>query len=349
MHLCNYAVIVIFFAEELPYYSSESQKALLAKHSPTQKNPSIDYKPYNDKIEFILSVASDSEYEAAITYIGRPSIEDGMTKSDVATILEPNTVVVGTFAGAPVALIKTRGGRQIREDLERELKNFQNAKYILCIGTGCGFQKAKIDFGDVFISSKLTVVKNITKEYSEVHVDVDTIEIDDLLHSIFCSKSMNTSDCDVSKDRTAKYLVDNVISGVNSVELYNKARKILSSPAIGGDMEGKELVHLKKIKGFIVIKSVTKYIDDSRKGTWNFTGTMAALHYVKECLTPYLSKLFLISRLIPYFMDRFFSLQSSMHAYLQVISRRNILETTFWLIAIWSSAHSFVISYTFYC
>ena len=295
MLLCNYALIVIVFAEELPYYSPESQKALLAKHSPTQKNPNIDYKPYNDKIEFILSVASDSEYEAAITYIGRPSIEDGMTKSDVATILEPNTVVVGKFAGAPVALVKTRGGSQIRENLERELKHFQNAKYILCVGTGCGFQKARMDFGDVFISSKLTAVKSITKDYSEVHMEVDTIEICDLLRSIFCSTSMNISDCDVSKDRTAKYVVGNIISGVNSVELYNKARKLLESLAIGGDIEGKELVHLKNIKGFIVIKSVTEYFDGRRKDTWNFTGTMAALRYVKECLTPYISKLILNS------------------------------------------------------
>ena len=297
---------------------------------PTQKNPNINYKPYNDKIEFILSVASDSEYEAAITYIGRPSIEDGITKSNVATILEPNTIVVGKFAGAPVALVKTRGGSQIREDLERELKHFQNAKYILCIGTGCGFQKAKIDFGDVFISSKLTVVKNKTKDYSEV----DTIEIDDLLHGIFCSKSMNISECDVSKDRTAKYLVDNVISGVNTVELYNNASKTLSSPAIGGDMEGKELVHLKNIKGFIVIKSVTEYIDGSRKDTWNFTGTMAALHYVKECLTPYISKLILISKLIPYSNDSCFFTPSSMHVYMQVMSGWSILETIFWFIAI---------------
>ena len=301
MLLCNYTVIMIVFTEELPYYSSESQKALLAKHLPTQKYPNIDYKPYNDKIEFILSVASDSEYEAAITYIGRPSIEEGMTKSDVATILEPNTVVVGKFAGAPVALVKTRGGSQIREDLERELKHFQNAKYILYIGTGCGFQRAKIDFGDVFISSKLTAVNNIAKDYSEVRMKVDTIEIDDLLHSIFCSKSMNISDCDVSKDRSAKYLVDNVISGVNSVELYNKVSKILGSPAIGGDMEGLELVHLKNIKGFIVIKSVTEYFGRRRNDTWDFTGTMAALHYVKECLTPYISKLILISKLISLF------------------------------------------------
>ena len=298
MFLCNYTV-TMFFAEELPYYSFKSQKALVAKHLPTQTNPSTDYRPYTDKIEFILSVASDSEYEAAITYIGRPSIEDGLTKSDVATILEPNTVVVGKFAGAPVALVKTRGGSQIREDLERELKHFQNAKYILCIGTGCYFQKGKIDFGDVFISSKLTAVKNITKDCSEV----DTIEIDELLHSIFCSKSMNISDCDVSEDRTAKYLVDNVVSGVNSVELYDKVRKILSSPAIGGDMEGKELVHLKNIKGFIVIKSVTEYIHGRKKDTWNFTGAMAALHYVKECLKPYISKLILISKLIPYSKD----------------------------------------------
>ena len=262
---------------------------------PTQTNPNIDYKPYNDKVEFILSVASDSDYEAAITYIGRPSIEDGMTKSNVATILEPNTVVVGKFAGAPVALVKTRGGSQIREDLERELKHFQNAKYILCVGTGFSFQKAKIDFGDVFISSKLTTVKNIAKDDSEVRTKVDTIEIDDLLQSIFCSKSMDISDCDVSKDRTAKYLVDNVISGVNSMEFYNKASTFLS-PAIGGDMEGKELVHLKNIKGFIVIKSVTEYIYGIRKDTWNFTGTMAALHYVKECLTPYISKLIPYSR-----------------------------------------------------
>ena len=259
----------------------------MAKHLPTPKNPSIDYNPYNDKIEFILSVASDSEYEAAITYIGRPSIEDGMSKSNVATVLEPNTVVVGKFAGAPVALVKTRGGSQIREDLERELKHFKNAKYILCIGTGYGLLKENIDLGDVFISSKVTAIKS-TKDYSEFHVD--TIEIDDLLHSIFCSKSMNISDCDVSKKRTAKYFIDNVISGVNLLELYIKTRKFIQTNAIGGDMEGKELVYLKNIKGFIVIKSVTEYSYGSRKDAWNFTGTMAALHYVKECLTPYISK-----------------------------------------------------------
>ena len=93
---------------------------------PTQKYPSIYYKPYIDKIE---SVASDSDYEATITYIGQRGIEDGIAKSDVATILKPNTVVVGMFAGAPVALVKTRGGSQIGEYLERELKNYHNVKY----------------------------------------------------------------------------------------------------------------------------------------------------------------------------------------------------------------------------
>ena len=320
--MCTYTVI----AEELPYYSSESQKVLLAKHLPTQKYPSIDYKPYHDKIEFILSVASDSEYEAAITYIGRPGIEEGITKSDVATILEPNTVVVGKFAGTPVALVKTRGGSQIREDLERELKHFQNAKYILCIGTGYGFSKVKMDFGDVFISSKLTAVKNIANDYSEVRVEVNTIEICDILHSIFCSKSMNISDCNVSKVRTAKYFVDNVVSGVNSVELHDKMRKKLSSPPIGGDMDGKELVHLKNIEGFIVIKSVTDYIYGRRKDTWNFTGTMAALHYIKECLTPYISKLILIRKLIPYSMDSF--------CFYACIPASIIRVSIFWFIAL---------------
>ena len=67
---------MIVFAEVFPKHSSESQKYLLAKHLPMQKYPSIYYKPYIDKIE---SVASDSEYEATITYIGQRSIEDGMT------------------------------------------------------------------------------------------------------------------------------------------------------------------------------------------------------------------------------------------------------------------------------
>ena len=93
--------------------------------------------------------------------------------------------------------------------------NPNNSQLCLSYGIGCGFQKAKIDFGDVFISSILTAAKGIAKAYSEFHMEEDTVEIDDLLHSIFCSKSTNISDCDVTEDRTANYLVDNVISGVH--------------------------------------------------------------------------------------------------------------------------------------
>ena len=96
---------------ETPAISSAYEEELVQKHLLKSKSGNIDYLSYTKKIEFILVAVRDKEYNAATTYLQRPSVEDQIHNitNNVATSLESH-IAVGSFAGAPVALIKTGTG-----------------------------------------------------------------------------------------------------------------------------------------------------------------------------------------------------------------------------------------------
>ena len=283
---------------ETPAISSTYEEKLVQQHLPKSRFGNIDYLSYTKKIEFILVAVSDKEYNAATTYLQRPSVEDQIhdITNNVATSLDSH-IAVGSFSGAPVALIKTGTGMH---SLKNSMIHFPEVKYIISIGTCYGFQPEEVKLCDVLISSELTLVDNhsVSTDGSTANINIqgNHVEIKDLLKRIFCMDSNVMVDFKVSMSRTSKYHVSNIILGVAITDF--KLHDIVHPIAIGGDAHGKDLLQLQMegiIDGFIVIKSAVEYVNHSRNDTWNFTGAMSALHYVKEKMIPYMCKFYIIS------------------------------------------------------
>ena len=274
---------------------SAEENDLLIRSLPKSRLSNVDYISYCQKIEFLLLTVSDLEFDAATTYFQSPSAENSMG-ADSATNLEPN-IVVGTFAGAPVALIKVER-REFRVQYWKDAW-FPSAKYIIKVGTGYGFQRNMIELGDIFISSSLTDVTrySLRTDGHDAYIDFkgSTKDIENLLHRVFCGNTnvqrkfkiyFHSFNCHVS----------NVITGINMIETSGLQSKHIVGVhpfAIGGDVEGRNLLQLqeeKVISGFVIIKSVSEYVNGIQGYDYKFRGAMTALHYVEQKLILYIGK-----------------------------------------------------------
>ena len=287
-----------------PAYSSTYEEKLVKQHLPKSRIGNIDYHSYTKKIKFILVAVSDKEYNAATTYLQKPSVEDqihNMT-NNVATSLDSH-IAVGSFAGAPVALINIGTGMYSKDIFKNAMIHFPKVKYVISIGTCYGFQPEEVKLCDVLISSVLTLVDNhsVSTDGSTANINIqgNHVEIKDLLERIFCIDSNVMVDFKVSMSRTSNYHVSNIIFGVDitDIELLDSNIIKVHPFAIGGDAHGKDLLQMQMegiIDGFIVIKSVIEYVNHSKTDTciWKFTGAMSALHYVKEKMMSYICKFY---------------------------------------------------------
>ena len=270
---------------------------LLKYHLPKNKINGVDYESYCNKIKFILLTGSDHEFNAAATYLHKPSIEGHVHDAkDTATSLQPN-IVIGTFAGGPIALIQTSKENSMNNFFETVIGIFPDANYIISTGTSFAVQQKEMKLGDVFISSGITVIDdysvNIDDSIAYIHIQGSHMNTTDFLQTMFCFDCSVPKIFKVTEFRAADYQISDIISGVDLSEdsrLYNKTSIIVDLNAVGGDVNGRELMQLQKegkIKGFIVIKSVTEYIDSRKNDIWKFTGAMAAVHYVEQKMMRY--------------------------------------------------------------
>lgn len=282
---------------ENPIYSLEEENQLVSSHEPILQRPLTDFTTYVDKIEFIISVLGEKEYRAAICSMQNP-IGEEFQEMKVALIKE--NIVVGSFADAPILIVKSIDVKEIRNDLEAALAICSKAKYVLSIGTGHTFRKEDIQLGEVFISSSISLVKryDVTEVGNSASIDIQdtmSVEIHDFLQRIFCSNTDSVEDCYLSEKRIVRYHCSSIISGIEfgDANLQSADKITIQSQAKGGDNSLHEIFQLQKngkINGFIVIKSVTKYADGSHYKSWDFTGAMAAFHYAKEKMVPYICK-----------------------------------------------------------
>ncbi len=289
----------MFVDFEDPTYSLEKETDLVSAHKPDFERPLTDFITYMEKIEFIISVIGENEYRAAICNMKNPIGEE--FQEIKVTLLKDNiNMVVGSFANSPIVVVKSTDDKQLRNDLEAALVICSKAKHILCIGTGYAFQKKDVQLGEVFISSSISLIEHydVKKLGDSANIDIQeakSVDISDLLKRIFCSNINSVEDFNLSEKRIARYHCSNIISGIDFGDAnFQNADKVTINPqAIGGEYSLNEIFQLQesgKISGFIVIKSVTKYADGSCYENWDFTGAMAAFHFAKEKMIPYIRK-----------------------------------------------------------
>ncbi len=292
---CSY-----FVDFEDPMYSLEKETVLVSAHEPDFQRPLNDFITYLKQVEFIISVLDEKEYRAAICNMQNP-IGEEVQEMKVTLLNDDNiNMVVGSFANSPIVIVKSADAIKLRNDLEAALVFCSNAKYILCIGTGYAFQKKDVQLGDVFISSSISLIEqyDVTQlgDSANIYIqDAKSVDISDLLKRIFCSNINSVEDFYLSEKRIARYHCSNIVSGIDfgDANFQNADKITVHSPAIGGDYSLNEIFQLQKcgkISGFIVIKSVTKYADGSCYNNWDFTGAMAAFHFTKEKMIPYIRK-----------------------------------------------------------
>lgn len=273
---------------ERPSRSQSEEDDEIAKHRPKKKIKEANYKRICSSVEVILHVVNNNEFNAATTFISAPSNESGYSAPDTATKLKDRTCV-GTFAGHPVGLVRTSPGRESHDELKQAIKEFPRAQYIVGVGVCYGFDREKTKLGDVVISDQITDLGDYrVNDDSSITPRGDMIGMTNSIKGIFCDNPREVEDfCVSNTQRTAAYRVGNIVSGPNLVDdrrLRNQIKiAVQPVPAVGGEMEGKELIRLQKdglIKGVIIIKAVVDYADGTKNKTWQFIGAKAAFHYV---------------------------------------------------------------------
>ena len=271
------------------------QKQLFRENRPSRppKRATDDHSLLDDfcrRVQFIVQVVNENEYQAAITHMKPPE----NTSFQRAVVFPRPGTVVGMFADKKTALIYTSEGSDCSDFVQDAIETFPNAQFVLGIGVGYAFNREQQKLGDVLVSKQICGLKKLRFDTNNELVDhgqrVDVVKD---LTTTFCMDMTCEEDFKVSdKDRCSKFCAGQFASLpiiVESKEMRDKLHRTLPD-AVGGDMESGELLkfHLKeKVKGIAVIKGVVHYADGNRADEWEFTASLAALHYANSKLYYY--------------------------------------------------------------
>ena len=237
---------------------------------------------FTSEVDVILHTVNDKEYQAAVTCMEPP---DGF---DTAIQNFPGpAMVVGMFADKKVALIKTKPGSKCREKIDKALMAFKNARYIISVGVCYAFNKHCYKLGDVLVSTKISDLAD-SKMTSRGTVENrgETINVEEFLSDTFCSDTMHNPEFKVTEERESEVYSGWFLSYPLVMEDMAARDKFHAAVpnAIGGEMEGGVLMQVRKeknnnIQGIVIIKGVVDYADGHRWKNWQFTASLAAVHY----------------------------------------------------------------------
>ena len=298
--------MLLLCAGKLPVYSDVDEKSIIRQHSP--KKATLDtqaYQPYSKNIEFVLLARNCHGYNAVTTHMERPNIEDENAEN-VGTLLYPN-VVVGTFAGAQVALIKADQTDNIREVIMDAKTSFPQAQHIVCISLSSDVHQREINLADVLISSGVTSVQNyhVNGDGSETAITLEGkyTELTGKLQQIFSVDTKVENNFKVSTIRVASYFACNMIENITTSQIPKSSSiNIMGSNfnvpvhccVIGRDTDGTQLIQLQNeeiIDDFVLVKSVIGYNNDTTPNDkWKFTSSMAAIHCIQQNIASFMCK-----------------------------------------------------------
>lgn len=252
-----------------------------------------------ENVEYIIQTVVDTEYQAATAFLRAP---DKMFRK--AVIFPENAMVVGMFGdtGIKTALIQTAPGQHVDEYVKDAFKAYPNARYVIGVGACYAFKQSEYQLGDVLVSEKIadfaTFEAKHDKKGKTVFGDMgETRCVDKHLHRTFClgtgqcSKYIVTAVTESDSGRGSQVHAGTLIS--YPIRMNNKkirdAFHVAREMAIGGEMEGGHLMRFvnskqKLKKGAVMIKGVSNYGRGEKGKKWQFTATMAALHYIEQKL-----------------------------------------------------------------
>ena len=288
-------IILFCLLAEHPMHDKSKQRKLFKQHkpSPPPKEETKEFKLLEDfcrNVQYIIQVVNENEYQAAVTLMKPP---DTLFKK---AVVFPNPgFMIGMFANKKTALIHTSEGADCSDYVQDTISYFPKAQFVIGIGIGYAFDSTLYRLGDVLISKQICDF-NLNFKNSEIIDTGQRIDVVEDLSVIFCT-NLTHEDFKVSdKKRCANAYAGQFASLSANIESQKVRDRIHCSlpEAIGGDMEGGELLKFqwkREIKGVGVIKGVSHYADGSRTVEWEFTASLAALHYANSKLLAYQSKI----------------------------------------------------------
>ncbi len=284
--------IYFFITAEKPLHDKIRQRQLYCSTRPNKPPaPGTEeqkiLKDFCGKVQFLILVFNENEYQAATTRMKSPEKEHFSR----AVVFPRNSIVVGMFSNRKTALIYSDEGSNCSTYIEDAIKVFPNAQFAVSIGAGYAFDSEQFKLGDVLVSKQICYLANPRFINGEL-IDRAGIRVDVVIDlvKVFCMDLSNDGDFEVTKlKRHSKVGKGRIVSLPAIIDCKETRNKICRSIAevIGGDMEGGELLKFQfkeKIEGVAVIKGVSKYADGQGSEEWEFVASLAALHYAESKL-----------------------------------------------------------------
>ena len=227
-----------------------------------------------------------------------PKLDPPVTQP-INLLVVPNTIILGMFGGYKCALVQTEQGEKCKKEIEDALKHLPNTRCVIALGMAYGSTEYK--FGDVLVSKTIRGVVN--PKFRGQHIDIRSSEYDSVpvlgyLSSTFARDLHNWKDFQCSTaGRISKVHAGDVVSVSWLISSTITRDKLLNNfhNAIGGEMEGHELVKIQKEYneknhprqlGVIIIKGAADYADENKQGgkKWQYTAARAATSFAKHKL-----------------------------------------------------------------
>ena len=233
-----------------PYYTSDKQKDLYFERMPLDlpEEKTDEYQSlekFSKEVEIILQTVNENEYQAATTFLQPPN-----EHFNKAVIFPKNCMVLGNFARKKTALIQTRAGSKAGNFIEKALKSFPNTVYIIGVGVCFAYKISKMNFGDVIVSTTFCPFTNsaIGEKVEDRGERIDVVED---LQDIFC-RSVTQKKFIVSKEGRDSKVHPGLITSfpylIRDASFRDKLHAGVSN-AIGGEMEGEQLLNIKRAFG----------------------------------------------------------------------------------------------------
>ena len=253
-------------------------------------------KEFASEVAIILhTTVSPSEKPAVLKDMTAPEL-DPPVAGPINLLNTPTKIILGMFGGYKCALVQTEQGEKCKNEIEDALEQLPNTQFVIALGMAYGSTKYK--FGDVLVSKTIRGVVN-PKFIGEGMVirssEYDSVPVLDKLSKLFARDLHNWKDFRCSTaDRISKVYAGDVISVSWLISSKSIRDSLLSNfpDAIGGEMEGHELVEIQKDYnkhnhprqlGVIIIKGAADYADEDKQGgkKWQYTAARAATSFAK--------------------------------------------------------------------
>ena len=256
---------------------------------------------FASEVPIILHTVNEYETQAVLGEMDAPKLQlPTQIEGPINLLNVPNKIILGMFGGYKSALVQTKQGENCKGEIEDALDRLSNIRAVIAIGVA--YSKTQYKFGDVLVSKTIRAVT--TPKFKEDRIDPRSSEfncvpvLDELMNTF--TRNLGTwkdFTCTDTGRNSIVYTGDIVSVSWLIADRETRDKLLENFPdAIGGEMEGVELVKIQKAHniGVIIIKGAADYGDQKKQGgkKWQFTAAKAATSYAKHKLEKTTGQLF---------------------------------------------------------